>query len=158
MKRENRFKLNVMHLISVIDNPRKRQQFHTFCSSFIPRTPLSWRAIDDGNVSLLHLWRYFNVIQGIQKSMLFSLQPPNNRFIYLRPSCHNEIFSIGLFLCSSNEIRIFLCSCFFFSVSLFRCFSLPRLLENPYCITLTLWSSSIRCGQCKPINQSQTVI
>lgn len=84
---ESRSKLNVMHLIRVIDNLPKRQQrkYASSNSSEILYTALTISS------SFAHLWRYFNVIQGIQQSMLFSLQLPNNRFIYLRPSCHFEI-------------------------------------------------------------------
>lgn len=84
---ESRSKLNVMHLIRVIDNLPKRQQ-RKYASS--DSSEMLYTALTI-SLSFAHLWRYFNVIQGIQKSMLFSLQLPNNRFIYLRPSCHFEI-------------------------------------------------------------------
>lgn len=114
-ERDSRFKLNVMHLISVIDNlGEKRQQLNTHFSSC--DRIRAWRAINDGNVSnfiydgILMSFKvyknpcYFHYSHQIIASFIFVHHVTAKSFRW-------SIFF--LFWSSPNEIQIFLCSDFF---------------------------------------------
>lgn len=91
--------------------------------------------------------------------MLFSLQPPNNRSIYLRPSCHWIPFGFFPFGRKASPF-LFVCVCvlrhavgsYFFVV----CWRRPQFAYRcDFCCKITSFSWY---GQCNPINQSRAVI